>query len=372
MFFDNADIELLRLIGWCKNLPTGQEKVFDTSLLSIAGISALQSVGYLTTTSNDSFHRLKPQGQELLKSLGYDYPADSKYVSVDKTITRRKEAAGIMLTFYRAGYDIFSDQLSALEIPCSYLSAMALRRNEDKPCNIFGGARFAGIGRSYSSAYLCYYVDGGKIYHTNERRFFMNAIDKTQCTPAAIYFGKSYKQVADIITQKTDETSKNKSNQLAFYEAYRKSTIPIHIVECSDIGASQLLIMGQENYRFRMARLALGELFTPPYQGISGGDAIFNDGTHLPVVIGIDMDIKHIRSVYRAARERDFETIAVVGFKEQLPTLASLCSNMKPALYGIDRTEVLLAFDLKLYEPPNAPYITQEGGYINASLIKKT
>lgn len=364
MFFSSADIELLRLIGWFKNLPKGIDEKFVSQVLNSAGIDALQSLGYLSTTPNKDFYRLKPQGQDLLKSLGFDYPQDSKYVSVDKTLSRRKEAAEIMLTFYRAGYNIFSDVISALHTQNNYLSAMAIRRNETTPSNIFGGARFAGIGRNNSSAYLCYYADGGQIYHTNERRFFMNVISGLNCNPSAIYFGKSYSDIASIISKKPADTKKQKNNSITFYEAYRKFTMPIHLIECSDTGAAQLLLMGLENYRVRVAELALGEQFSPPNGGITTSDANFKD-SNMPVVIGIDMDIKHIRTVYKQAKENGFERVAVIAFKEQLPTLASLCSSMKPELFGIDKTEILEALDLKLYEPPISPYITPKGEYIH-------
>lgn len=370
MFFSSADIEVLRLIGWFKNLPKGADEKFVSQLLNSAGIDALQSLGYLSTTPNKDFYRLKPQGQALLNSLDFNYPQDSKYVSVDKTLSRRKEAAEIMLTFYRAGYNIFSDNISELKIQSSYISAMAIRRNETTPSNVFGGARFAGIGRNNGSAYLCYYADNGQIYHTNERRFFMNAISGLNCNPASMYLGKSYNDIANIISKKPIEKKKQKNNSITFYEAYRKSTMPIYLIECSDTGAAQLMLMGLANYRIRVAELALGEQFlpphgvTPPQEGVITSDASFKD-SKMPVVIGIDMDLKHIRMVYKQAKENGFETIAVIAFKEQLPTLSSLCSNMKLELFGIDKSAILQALELKLYEPEVLPYTTPKGEYIH-------
>ena len=307
----------------------------------------------------------------MIQSIGYDYPVDSKYVSVAKTLLRRKQGTEIALTFYRSGYDIFSDSLVALDAPCSYLSSMALRRNTQTPCNIFGGARFAGIGRNYGNTYLCYYIDEGRIYYTNERRFFMSAVSKTQCTSSVIYFGKSYNQIANIVLKKPVDTQKKKNNLLSFYEVYRKSTLPVHLVECSDVGAMQLLLMGQEHYRIHIAKLALGEQFAPPYQFVNSGDASFKGGEHLPVTIGIDMDIKHIRAVHKGAKEHAHNTIAVVAFKEQLPALEKLCASFKPKLYGIDSKETLLAFGLTLQEQTKVPYLTQKGEYINVPIIKK-
>lgn len=364
MLFSSADIELLRLIGWFKNLPFGLDDVFHTQILSSAGMDVLQRLGLISTSANKDFHRLKPQGQNVLQSLGFDYPTDNKYVSEQSRLVRRKEAAEIMLTFYRAGYNIFSDVISALHTQNNYLSAMAIRRNETTPSNIFGGARFAGIGRNNSSAYLCYYADGGQIYHTNERRFFMNAISGLNCNPSAMYFGKSYSDIADIISKKPADTKKQKNNSITFYEVYRKFAMPIHLIECSDTGATQLMLMGQKNYRVRIAELALSEQFSPPNGGITTSDASFKD-SNMPVVIGIDMDIKHIRTVYKQAKENGFERVAVIAFKEQLPTLANLCSSMKPELFGIDKTAILEALDLKLYEPQTTPYITPKGEYIH-------
>lgn len=375
MLLDTADIELLRLVGWFKNMPLLEKKStaemsFNSDMFSNATLNTLQEYGLLSVMPGGrNLCRLKPQGYRLLEDIGYRYPQDSKYVSDTKILTRRKEAALTALTFYRAGCNVFADDILSLQTPQVYLSSAAIRRNKVLPNNTFGGSRFCGIGRDYINTYLCYYLDNPntQLYFSNEMRMFHNATSKIQCSSSIAYFGKSYESIADVILSKPQEKTGRKNDAVTFYEAYRRTSLPVYLIECSDTGAAQLLILGQENYRMKIAQAALGEQFAIPYQSIKGSDASFNN---MPVVIGLDMDIRRIRSVFKSAKSTGIDTIAVIALKEQLSAIARLCSPIKPELFGIDKEDALKALDLKLYEPKIEAYKTENGGFIRAENIK--
>lgn len=376
MILDTADMELLRLAGWLKNLPVAAGTGFKSRQFSKARLEILQEYGLLSVMPGSlGLCRLKPNGYRLLESAGYLYPQDSKYVSDIKILTRRKQAAEIALTGYRAWNNVFADTILSLQQPQTYLSAAAIRRNKVLPNNTFGGARFCGIARDYMNAYLCYYVDRAdtQMFFSNEMRMFQNAIAKTQCSSVIAYFGKSYDSIADIILSKPQEKERRKNDAVTFYEAYRRTTLPVYLIACSDIGAAQLLILGQENYRMKIAQAALGEQFAVPYQSLKGSDASFHN---MPVVIGIDMDIRRIRAVYRNAKSRvsedgtGFHNIAVIALKEQLSAIAKLCGSMKPEIFGIETEQALKALNLKLYEPEPQAYMTERGEFVYAEDFK--
>ncbi|GHU81467.1 hypothetical protein FACS1894191_8360 [Clostridia bacterium] len=87
MYLSNADIELLRLAGWCKNLPADIGSSFHAQsggppqIFHPAGIALLDRLGLLMVTRNGQSIRLREKGWRLLRHLGYDYHKDTKYKS---------------------------------------------------------------------------------------------------------------------------------------------------------------------------------------------------------------------------------------------------------------------------------------------------
>ena len=90
MIFDAAEIELLRLAGWFKGLPSDLSQRFASSVFSPAGIDALEAFHLLYHAGERRQYRLTPLGWEFLAGIGFPYPQDAKYVS-DPVKTRRRE-----------------------------------------------------------------------------------------------------------------------------------------------------------------------------------------------------------------------------------------------------------------------------------------
>ena len=91
MLFDCLDIDLLRLTGFLKNLPIGQEEKYSLRLLTPSVLGPLQEYGYLGLTRNGLSYSLKPAGYDLLCSLGFDYPQDKRQPSHLPELHRRSE-----------------------------------------------------------------------------------------------------------------------------------------------------------------------------------------------------------------------------------------------------------------------------------------
>ena len=163
MLFDCSDIDLLRLTGFLKNLPLGQEGWYSLRLLTPAVISPLQEYGYLGLTRNGLSYNLKPAGYDLLCFLGFDYPQDKRQPSHLPELHRRFDGASVFLSFYRAGMEVFSPQLSGLRKPLSYVHGSVIRRDSCMSnTRLFGGCRFSGIGRIRDTAYAVHFIDKGR------------------------------------------------------------------------------------------------------------------------------------------------------------------------------------------------------------------
>ena len=102
MLMDCSDVDLLRLIGFVKNLPAGQEQVYSLKLFTPAVVRPLQEYGFLDLNRNGLSFSLRPAGQNFLQSLGYDYPQDKRQPSHLPELYRRFEGVRVLLTCYRA------------------------------------------------------------------------------------------------------------------------------------------------------------------------------------------------------------------------------------------------------------------------------
>lgn len=381
MLFDCLDIDLLRLTGFLKNLPIGQEKKYSLRLLTPSVIGLLQEYGYLGLTRNGLSYSLKPAGYDLLCSLGFDYPQDKRQPSHLPELHRRFEGASIFLTFYRAGMEVFSPQLSGLHQSLSYVHGSVIRRDSCMAnTRLFGGCRFSGIGRIGDTAYAVHFIDGNRMCYSTELRLLQNAIHPYGCHAGLIFARNSYLETARLLAAEPPE-EKARNDSVTYREAYEKTSLPVHLLECSDAGAFQLRIMALDEYRPKMAGLLLGKGYQSPDSRIPDSDGLLFDGkARLPFVAAVDMDLKRIDRAYQAAREAGYPRLALGALEPQAKALQLLYQvTGKAVVYSVAIPDLLkslwesgqqeLANTLRLYEPPPTAYITQEGGALHASAV---
>lgn len=381
MLFDCLDIDLLRLTGFLKNLPIGQEKKYSLRLLTPSVIGLLQEYGYLGLTRNGLSYSLKPAGYDLLCSLGFDYPQDKRQPSHLPELHRRFEGASIFLTFYRAGMEVFSPQLSGLHQSLSYVHGSVIRRDSCMAnTRLFGGCRFSGIGRIGDTAYAVHFIDGNRMCYSTELRLLQNAIHPYGCHAGLIFARNSYLETARLLAAEPPE-EKARNDSVTYREAYEKTSLPVHLLACSDAGAFQLRIMALEDYRPKMAGLLLGKGYQSPDSRIPDSDGLLFDGkARLPFVAAVDMDLKRIDRAYQAAREAGYPRLALGALEPQAKALQLLYQvTGKAVVYSVAIPDLLkslwesgqqeLANTLRLYEPPPTAYITQEGGALHASAV---
>ena len=245
---------------------------------------------------------------------------------------------------------------------------------------LFGGCRFSGIGRIGGTAYAVHFIDNGRMCYSTELRLLQNAIHPYGCHAGLIFARHSYLEAARLLASPPPE-EKTRNDSVTYREAYEKTSLPVHLLECSDTGAFQLRIMALDDYRPKMAELLLGKGYQPPDPRIPNSDGLLSDGkARLPFVVAVDMDLKRIDRAYRAAREAGYPKLALGALEPQAKALQLLYQvTGKAVVYSVAIPDLLkslrdsgrqgLADALRLYEPPTAAYITQEGGALHASAV---
>lgn len=368
MIFDAAEMELLQLAGWFKGLPSDLSERFDSSIFSPAGIEGLEALHLLYHTRERRQYRLTPLGWEFLAEMGFPYPQDTKYVSDPIKTLRREQAAKVMFTFHRAGFDVFRDKLEDLNSPGIFLPTEAMQRSlRHQNTKIWNGLRMCGVGRMGDCGCLVHFADERGMYFANEMTRFRQATAGCPQT-ISIYAADRYADAARwIIHEPPAGETKHKSDWTSFRAAARMTQMPLHLLECGDAGAVQLLVMGTPGYREKIARLVLADAYQPPLDGQPDTDATLED---VPLVVAMDMDVKRLQRACQSAL--NVGRLSFVAFPEQMDTLVELFGETdRIEFYQVEKEQVAKALGLRLYDPGRKPFCREEGGYVRVSDIPK-
>ena len=371
MIFDAAEIELLRLAAWFKGLPSDLSGRFASQVFTPAGIEALQSLHLLYHSKERQQYRLTPTGWDFLYQIGFPYPQDAKYISDPVKLRRREQAAKVMFTFYRAGFHIFCDQLSDLDSPNVFLATEAMQRSlRRQNTKVWNGLRMCGVARLGDCGCLTHFTDEMGMYFINEMNRFQKAV--TNCTSSiSVYAADRYADAAYWVqSEPSVAEQKHKSDWTSFHSAARMTQLPLHLIECSDVGSVQLLLMRADHYREKAAKLVLDDAYRTPLTELPDTDAALGGTDTVPVVIAMDMAIKRIERACRTAFAAGHRKLSIVAFPEQMDALISLFPPAgKIEFYQVEKEQVMRAIGLQLYSPTREPFRNEKGGYIYVSEI---
>ena len=370
VIFSTAEIELLRLAGWFKGLPSSLSERFGSSIFAPAGIGALEALHLLYHSRERRQYRLTPLGWAFLAGIGFPYPQDAKYVSDPAKTRRREQAAKVMFTFHQAGFDVFRDRLEDLNRPGVFLSTEAMQRSlRRQNTKVWNGLRMCGVGRLGTCGCLVHFTDQRGMYFVNEMTRFRQAA--AGCSQIiSVYAADRYTDAAWwLLHEPPAGETKHKRDWTSFCTAAKMVQMPLHLLECSDAGAVQLLVMGTPDYRERIARLVLSNAYRPPPSGLPDTDATL-DG--IPLVVAMDMDIKRLQRACQTAFGAGLSRLSIVAFPEQLETLAELFgATGQVDFYQVEKEQVSDALKLRLHAPGREPFGRKEGGYLDVSDIPK-
>ena len=369
MYFSAQEVELLRLVGWCKQLRAGSLLSFGSGIFSVDSVRHFASLGLVSygqknaVLRKQSTIRLTPARYRFLASVGINIPQDNKARSESNVISRRIIAGSSLLTFHRAGVNVHADSAASLSESFTYLPAFAMRRGSN---NLLNSTVFLGVYRDADTTYIVFNItDGcGVIYLNNELKGFLALCEQSQTAKhAVIFMGNSTDDIARAALHENAEDNKVKG-AVSFAKAYTEIIRPVHFIPCNDSGAWVLRLMQLPNYREAIAKAALGGSYRAPYPDAPDTDAIHFAAPHMPAVIAIDMDVKRIDRAVESAQAKGCAGIALYVLPEQQAFAVERYGQKGCELFvlPVDSLQERLTGNPSLYEPPLEPYC-HEGRY---------
>ena len=190
VLYTNAEIELLKLCAWCRDLPAG------STFLNKDNLRALTAAGQLRISRNGQSVRITESGKHTLDTLGLHFDYDSKSRGMGNYLIRRLNTANLMLFFFGGKTDVFCSSVPDRNSPLSFLPSFALRREKNK--NPLGTARFNGMLYTKNTARAVYYIteENDGLYPEAERNTFtMNILTGGRKSAAAFTGDKSLERI---------------------------------------------------------------------------------------------------------------------------------------------------------------------------------
>ena len=362
VLFSICDIELLRLLRWCRfmNQADLRESFEDTT------IQNLMSLNLIRLHDTSGFLMLSGQGSRLLDKYFQDMPTYGRLSYSKADIQRRIRMSKLTLTAYRAHLSIFQTDLFSLSKPNTYFLPGLTR---GRGANPWSNSRIAALLRLENTLFAAHYVSPGigNLLFTDELNAFSNNTSQIPKVHRALIFaGESYQSILEEL-ERTGEDEEGRS--ISYGAAFRVSPTPIHLLPCQEVGALQLRIMAVPGYRQRLTRAALRGTFSPAPMEYPCWDALF-DGQ--PFVLAVDMDLRRVDAALTAAKMQGIKKIAIAALREQVKEVL----NQRYKVPGLARvftlTEDAISSlgDMSLYTPSPEGYHTEEGGVIHAPPIK--
>lgn len=362
MLFSEQDIDLLRLLRWCRYVASDD----IASLFTETTIENLRYLKLLTLHAKSGSFVLTNRGNQFLDENLDGLPAGIPPSYRKEEMLRRLRVSKLTLTAYRAGVSVFLNHIGSLEkTPSYYLTALSRVRG----FNPWGSTRIAALLRLNDMVYALHYIypDVGGLALTDELNAFNNNTAHIgKIKRGMILAGESYN---DILLALTPGAAPSAERLTTYEEAYRNTTLPVYLLSCDSAGALQLRIMAQPDYRSRLTMAALKNQYQPAPGEHPEWDAIFQGA---PFVMAADMDLRRIDAAIRSARAEGLGQVSMVALKEQAQTVLSkrYRETGLARVFTLSPDALASLGDLTLHAPSHKQFETPEGGVIDAPLIQ--
>lgn len=361
MLFSTRDIDILKLLRWCRLIRSAdlvcffsESEVFNLKACSLIKLHHASASFVLTT-----------KGNRLLNEAASDLPPATPPAYKEADTVRRLHLSQIMLTAYSAGFDVFALHPNRLSNDRSlFLPALSRGRGT----NPWGSTRVAAI--AHAGNYLCavHYVcpEIGKLSLNDELAAFHNNTAQLSALQRCLVFsGASYTEILSELESKEMTSDKKLSS---YGDAYRLLTLPVFLVPCNRTGITQLQILSVPEYRRKLTQAALKSQYAPPPKSFPLCDAFFHNA---PFLIATDMDLRRIDAVIDEARTQGHDQISLAALPAQ-------CSEVlyqryrdtgKARVFAL--TDAALRYVLgETHTPSHEPYYTNEGDVVHVPPIK--
>ena len=357
MIFTQADIELLRMCAWCKDLPVSKAEIFPDRILL-----ALEKLSFIRNSRQKVSYRINKKGLSVLEWAGYCFESDGQYRS-GSILERRLQTAEITGFFWRLGADVFCETPRAEKGTESFLPSFALRRQATS--NILGGTRLTGFYYTDSTVFIPYYVasDNEGIYPNVEQRIFHAESLLCGRKPFVVYTGNgNLENVLDVVM--TEKEKKEKCTTDSYKAAIEKFSCPVAITTLDENGLRQMRILSVPNYRERLARSILGKSYIAPVIKQSDGR---DKNSGEDYIIGIDCNIIRFKGVIK----RSTKTTHVVLLTSQVAAVEAYDFGDNVVFETVEIKEVEKALGIPNELPPinTSAFLTGKGETIEVPII---
>lgn len=362
MIFSQADFDLLRLLRWGRHI---RPETID-GIFAERDIQNLMALGLIKLHQRSGSFVLTAKGNQLLNDTLSCAVPDTPPSYRPAEMLRRLRLSTLAVTAYRAHIHIFTtgpEELSAG--PSLFLTAGARGRGH----NPWGSTRIAALahlgGLLLDVHYVC--ADIGKLCLADELTVFNNHAARFQGLQRAFLFaGESY---ADVLAELVNGECSQDDKFVHYAAAYRSLRLPVYLLSCDSVGAMQLQIMAQPDYRTRLTQAALKSHYQAPPEDAPDWDAVY-DG--LPFVLAVDMNLRRIDAAIQNARERGCRQVAMAALKEQGEALLLSRYRELVQFYALTDNAVseLLGRPPTLRTPQRTQFLTTKGDVVDAPLIK--
>lgn len=345
MLYTNTEIDLLRLCGWCKDLPVKSNSINKEDL------SYLLLTGQLRRSRNGISIRVTEKGRATLDNLGYRYEYDSKSRGAGAFLTRRLQTAELMLFLFQGKTDVFCASVPDRNNPPSFMPSFTLRREKNK--NPLGTARFNGVLYTKDTATALYYIsehNDGLYPETERNTFSMNILTGGRKSTAAFTGAGELQELLGVMRHKS-----TRSRALPVLDAARRLDCPVSFFPLSENGARQMRIISVREHRRIIAQKILKKKYTPPlYKWYDAGAKI---------LVGMDMDIPRMETAAEYG-------VHVILLDWQVNAAKEILRGRNAVLHPIktNEAEEMLGLAPGLYEKKTVPYVTEKGEYLSASV----
>lgn len=345
MLLTNAEIDLLRLCGWCKDLPAYSQ------YLDCSDFKTLLLTGLLFNSRNGQSVRLTNEGRNLLGAVGYVYEKDNTVRSVGSRLTKRLETSELMLFLFQGKTDVFCSSVPDRNSPLSFLPAFALRREKNK--NPLGTARFNGMLYTKNTATALYYIseqNDGLYPETERNTFSMNILTGGRKSTAAFTGAGELGELLSFAQRKTTN-----SRALPYFDAVRRLDCPVSFFPLSANGARQMRIMSVKEHRRLIVQNILKKKYTPPeHRWYDAGGKI---------LVGIDLDFPRMETAAEYG-------VHIFLLDWQVDAAKEILRGKKAVLHPIKtgEAEELLKLSPELHTKETKPYVTKEGEFLSAPI----
>ena len=364
MLFSERDIDILKLLRWCRFIRADAL----TNAFSAVEISNLLVFSLIKLHQTSGAYLLTAKGNRLLDDIIPGLPPATPPAYRPADTIRRLHLAEIMLTAYGAGVHVFSPDTASLICDRTlFLPAISRSRGS----NPWGSTRVAAI--AHLGEHLCafhYVCPGiGRLALNDElAAFHNNTAELPDLQRGIIFSGATYEEIlSELESLETTPDAKLTS----YADAYRLLKLPVFLLPCDTVGALQLRILATPNYRQELTQAALKSRYTPPPESFPLCDAWFQGA---PFLMAADMDLRRIDDAVEAARVQGLPQIALAALPAQCEAVLfrRYRDTGKARVFALTDAALtqVLGSPLPPYPPPHKPYYTKEGAIVHVPLIK--